>query len=577
MGKLKVLFVASDPDPAGQPLNIHEEMRRIQERIRASDHRDAVEFAYAVAARPLDLIQALNIHRPHAVHFSGHGDKDGAFVFTGGMGERRPVGPELLADVFRKVRGGVRLVVINACESKAIAQAVSAVVECAVGMRRPIEDNAAIVFSEMFYGALGFALSVQEAFDQGTLAIAVDNRPGSDVPELFSRPDVDPLRVILVSSAPHTPCEAAVRVVCDEVQRNLVNLAAQVTHVLTDVPTGDPVPRRPGETQAAFDDRDRRWFTHAVSDMAEGFAQFTLDTGGYDAHRLNLAECPEMRRTGAERAYAALDEVKKRLSMYRARLRTLADGSHTPERRAEWTGLYSRQAANALAILWCQMLEGWMMLEPEEAQASAVTGLLVPQVLGGVEGVERFSPGAEDREFVLRACAVMHGRKAALIEEEMRLQASPEPLTPSSPLDALAAAAVAYAEGRPADAVTAFEWVFQFPKVSSVQRRFARTSLAFLRDPERYGGVLGTYLLFTDEGGAAEQAGLQSGDTIIAYHGTPVTGPDVLARLISQAHGAPLVEVELVREGERMVRFIKGGASLLARGTTLVIGDSVQV
>src|SRR5690348_1663009 len=70
--KLKVLFLSANP--AGtQPLALDEEIREITNKIRASEHREAVELISRWAVRPDDLLQALNEHKPHIVHFSGHG------------------------------------------------------------------------------------------------------------------------------------------------------------------------------------------------------------------------------------------------------------------------------------------------------------------------------------------------------------------------------------------------------------------------------------------------------------------------------------------------------------------------
>ncbi|HEX6368616.1 MAG TPA: PDZ domain-containing protein [Longimicrobium sp.] len=579
MGKLKVLFVCAEPSVgAGYRLRIDEEMRAVQERVRASEYRDAVEFAFAPAARPLDLIQALNVHHPHAVHFSGHGTQGGTLQFVGDDGEVRPVSPTLLADVFRKVRGRVRLVVLNACSSRPVAQAVTEVVDCAIGMSKPILDDTAITFSAAFYGALGFALSVCEAFDQGTLAIGLQNQPGAEVPELFARPGVDPARVVLVSGGPHTPCDAALAVVRDELQRSLGSLASQITYTLNSVPSGDPVPQRPGEPRASFHDRDRRWFVHAVSDAFVGYAQFALETGGYDAHRLNLAACDELRRRSAEYAYAALDEVEKRLAMYRLRLKGLVDGSHTPERRAEWTSLYSRQAVNALAILWCQVLEGWVMLDPDELQVVLVGTHHLAQVLRGATVPQRLAPGLEGRAFALAASSALHDEKCRLIEEEMRLVDPPAAEEkPSTAMQALVAAGLAWTEGRPADSVAAFEQALSFNELRDDQRGFAETSLCYLRDPDHFGGVLGCYLLDVSGGGAAAEAGLKAGDVIIRYNGAPVAEPYELSRLISRAAGAPLVQIEAVRAGEPIIRFMQGGTSLSARATRLVCADAFAV
>ncbi|HKP76217.1 MAG TPA: CHAT domain-containing protein [Longimicrobiaceae bacterium] len=578
MARLKVLFVSADPSlGAASRLRIDEEMRAVQERVRASEYRDGVEFVFAPAARPLDLIQALNTHRPQAVHFSGHGTDEGTLQFVGNDGGARPVSPRLLADVFRKVRGAVRLVVLNACSSRSVAQAVAEVVDCAVGMSEQIPDDTAITFSAAFYGALGFALSVREAFDQGTLAIGLQDQLGAEIPELFARPTLDLARMVLVSGGPHTPCDAALAVVRDELQRNLGSLAWQISHTLVNVPSGDPVPQRPGEPRAGFYDRDRRWFSHAVSDAFVGYAQFALETGGYEAHRLNLAECDELRRQSAERAYAALDEVEKRLAIYRLHLNGLVDGSHTLERRAEWVSLYSRQAANSLAILWCEVLEVWVILEPDELMVTLV-GTHLSNVLRGVTVAQPLVPGTEGRAFALAASTALHEEKSRLIAEEMLLSGAPAVAAePSTAIETLAAAGLAWAEGRPADSVAAFEKALSFPDVPEDQRRFAETSLRYLRDPDRFGGVLGSYLLDVSGEGTAAKAGLEAGDVIIRYNGAPVAEPYELSRLISRARGAPLVQVEVVREGEPVVRFVPGGASLSARATRLVCADSFAV
>src|SRR5262249_27285131 len=74
MGKVKVLFLASDPYRENR-LALDEETRVITAKIRAADHRDAIELIPSWAVRPQDLQQLLMQHRPHIVHFSGHGTR----------------------------------------------------------------------------------------------------------------------------------------------------------------------------------------------------------------------------------------------------------------------------------------------------------------------------------------------------------------------------------------------------------------------------------------------------------------------------------------------------------------------
>lgn len=79
MTKVKVLFLAADPqsDPQNYSpslrLMVDSEMREINDKVRASEHRDALEFISRWAVRADDLLQALNEVRPEVVHFSGHG------------------------------------------------------------------------------------------------------------------------------------------------------------------------------------------------------------------------------------------------------------------------------------------------------------------------------------------------------------------------------------------------------------------------------------------------------------------------------------------------------------------------
>ena len=42
-----------------------------------------LDLITAWAVRPDDLLQLLNMHQPHIVHFSGHGSSDGKLLFVG--------------------------------------------------------------------------------------------------------------------------------------------------------------------------------------------------------------------------------------------------------------------------------------------------------------------------------------------------------------------------------------------------------------------------------------------------------------------------------------------------------------
>lgn len=205
MRKVKILFFAADPlsappDGHAARLLLDEDIRQIREKVRASEHRDAFEFDLRLAARPDDLIQALNEMQPDVVHFSGHGWSEGLIVMD--PEGRRPhgVGSEALRQLFLACPGNVRVVFLNACSSLPQARAIAGVVGCAIGMRGKISDAAAITFGASFYRAIGFGKSVRDAYDQARAALALVRFEERECPQLVVRPDVDPARLILIQS-----------------------------------------------------------------------------------------------------------------------------------------------------------------------------------------------------------------------------------------------------------------------------------------------------------------------------------------------------------------------------------------
>jgi hypothetical protein len=189
MSKLKVLFVAANP--AGTPrLQLDEEIRQITTKIRASEYRDALDLVSLWAVRPDDLLQGLLEHKPHIVHFSGHGNTTAEIILQDQDGRPKPVSTPALVALFRTLKDNVRVVVLNACSTQPQAEALSEIVDCVVGMSKPIGDAAAIVFAASFYRAIGFGRSVQEAFDLGKVALLLEGIPEDQTPELFVRKGV---------------------------------------------------------------------------------------------------------------------------------------------------------------------------------------------------------------------------------------------------------------------------------------------------------------------------------------------------------------------------------------------------
>jgi hypothetical protein len=196
--KIKALFLASNPKGTTS-LELDREIREITEKIRAAEYRDSIDLISAWAVRPDDLLQLLNEHKPQIVHFSGHGSQSGEIILVDSRGEPKPVNPAAVKALFQTLKGDIRVVILNACYSKIQAEAITQVVDCAIGMNDAIGDGAAIAFAASFYRAIGFGLSIKQAFDQGIVVLLLEGIPEESKPELLVKEGVDPEKIVLIA------------------------------------------------------------------------------------------------------------------------------------------------------------------------------------------------------------------------------------------------------------------------------------------------------------------------------------------------------------------------------------------
>ncbi len=194
--KQKILFLAANPTGT-TALALDEECRQITEKIRAAAHRDSLELITRWAVRPEDLLQHLNEHRPHVVHFSGHGTATEEIVLLDKDRNPKTVSAPALKQLFATLKDNIRVVVLNACFSKQQASAITEVVDCAIGMNKAIGDDAAIGFAAAFYQAIGFGRSVKVAFESGKSALMLEGFLEEETPELLCRKGVDSSAIVL--------------------------------------------------------------------------------------------------------------------------------------------------------------------------------------------------------------------------------------------------------------------------------------------------------------------------------------------------------------------------------------------
>jgi hypothetical protein len=198
MSLVRVLFLASNPLARSKPLDLDQEIRQIMERIRAAAYPGQLDLSSRWAVRPTDLLQALNEIRPHIVHFSGHASRREGIILEGDSGKPTPVPTEALVSLFQALKDNIRVVLLNACSTNDQAESIAEIVDCTIGMDKPIGDKAAITFAAWFYSAIGFGRSVQEAFNQGKTALLLQGIAESATPKLFARTGTDPSRIVLI-------------------------------------------------------------------------------------------------------------------------------------------------------------------------------------------------------------------------------------------------------------------------------------------------------------------------------------------------------------------------------------------
>jgi hypothetical protein len=197
--RVRVLFLAANPGlgdasarPAYDPLNLEKEASALERVLRESGRASSFEVKTAWAVRASELVTRLKEFRPHVLHFSGHGEREG-LVLLDDDDRPLPVPVKALGKTFELLRGDpnertrvdVRLALLNACWSAEQARELAANVGCAVGMRQPVADDTAISFSTAFYRRLAEGETIRRAFELTLNGLDLVRLPGSDVPQLF--------------------------------------------------------------------------------------------------------------------------------------------------------------------------------------------------------------------------------------------------------------------------------------------------------------------------------------------------------------------------------------------------------
>lgn len=210
---LRVLYLTANPEaietttkyPDGRVettgvwLRVGYEVRQVQQMLKKSKYRDLVAVKHLPAATKGDLMDGLNEHRPHVVHFSGHANAFGVLMENeAGTQHGADLDFGLLARMLGATDEPPRMAVLNACESLGGADDLLQTVPALVAMSDKIDDASAVVFAAQFYSAIASAQSVATALEQGRVAMEAASLDGAALPEARAREDVDLESLVLV-------------------------------------------------------------------------------------------------------------------------------------------------------------------------------------------------------------------------------------------------------------------------------------------------------------------------------------------------------------------------------------------
>jgi hypothetical protein len=209
----RVLVLKANPQgavPEQVGLRIEQEINQIKAVLR--ENRDVVELHEVGALRIQDLSPNLQRQRPVLLHFSGHGTQRGQLVLEkyaslealwagtrlATAASADAIDYAVIAGILAEQSATLRCVVLNACSTEPLAQAICAHIPCAIGMRGPINDFLAIRFAEILYRALTAGESVGQAFRMARSDILSHPKAQAETFQLKSHHGIEADEVYLI-------------------------------------------------------------------------------------------------------------------------------------------------------------------------------------------------------------------------------------------------------------------------------------------------------------------------------------------------------------------------------------------
>jgi internalin A len=175
-GKIKILFLSANPDGSTW-LRTDREGKKVKLEQRLTADKNRFIIFEEPAATVKEMHRAIVTHKPHVIHYSGHGDKDNIHL------EDQEVTTALLITLFN-LATETQLVILNACNTLPHAEKIAEHIPYVIGNDGKIDDKAAIEFAEGFYMSFFLFNPIEEAIKNGRASIEIAKLPDKNVPIL---------------------------------------------------------------------------------------------------------------------------------------------------------------------------------------------------------------------------------------------------------------------------------------------------------------------------------------------------------------------------------------------------------
>ena len=198
---MRILYIAGNPEGASS-LELEREIQMLQAKLDAEADDRTIDLRFHSHLRIDELPELISRMSPDVLHFAAHGEEDGIVLADE---DQQPVllDGAMLADLLGALAVRPRLVVINACNSEAMAREVARSADFVVGTDSLISNSGARAMAATLYQRLAVGASIGDAFTTAATMLRVIDQ-GKVAAKLFPDDETaaqrsfltDPLRML---------------------------------------------------------------------------------------------------------------------------------------------------------------------------------------------------------------------------------------------------------------------------------------------------------------------------------------------------------------------------------------------